>query len=421
MTLVLQQLRLCLPGHPLHGKPLSLLIENGKIAQISTEPLPEKGKTVQGKDWWVSLGWADMQAVLCEPGYEHKETLRSMALAAASGGFTDVAVLPNTKPVIQTKESVEFVRNRSQYLPTRFHVMAALSKDNEGQEMTEILDLHYAGAVAFTDGLKPLNRSSLISRSLQYISQFGGLLVNLPDDRDLSAHGQMHEGEISTLLGLKGIPTLAEELAIQRDLALLPFSGGRLHFSAISAAESVQRIRKAKQKGLAVTCGVTVANLFFTDQDLLGFDTNLKISPPLRTETDRFALWEGLRDGTIDVIITDHHPQDIESKELEFDLADVGMIGFETAFAALCTQKPADFPLDLLIEKMTVSPRKILGLSIPALEIGEKACLTVFDPIQEWEFGLSNIKSASRNPPFIGKALKGKAILTINGEFVTDP
>jgi dihydroorotase len=301
--------------------------------------------------------------------------------------------------------------------------MASLTKNCEGKDFTEMIDLHEAGAVAFTDGEFPVQNPDIFLKSLQYLTQFGGLLINHPEDTHLTHFGQMHDGTVSTYLGMKGMPQMAEEIMIMRDMKLLeyvmqtPFAQevtdkSLLHFSCISSEQSVNLIRMGKDMGLPITCDVAAHQLCFTENDLIDFDSNLKVNPPFRTQADVEALWEGLADGTIDVIVSDHNPQDEESKKLEFDMAEFGVIGLETVFSVINTYNK-ELALEDLIEKITTNPRTILRVASPVISEGEKANLTVFSSSQSWVYEEKNIVSKSKNSPFIGKTLKGKVIKVI--------
>jgi dihydroorotase len=314
---------------------------------------------------------------------------------------------------VQTKQAVTYLKTKGSEHAVRIHPMAAVSIDIAGKDLTEMIDLHTAGAVAFTDGHKPVWHSDIFVKTLQYLQTFNGVLINRPEDQLLTQFGNMHEGLASTRLGLKGMPALAEEMMIARDLRFLEYAGGKLHFTAISTATAVNLIREAKRRGLAVTCDMAAHQIAFTDEDLAGFDTNLKVNPPFRRREDIEALWQGLADGTIDAIVSDHHPLDEESKKLEFDLADFGIIGLETAFAVVNTHK-GSLPLEVLIDKCTTQPRRILQLPAVILAEGQAANLTVFDPDLEWTFTERDIRSKSRNTPFVGHTFRGKALGVVN-------
>lgn len=353
-------------------------------------------------------GLADLRADFCDPGHEERETLEQGAAAALAGGFTDVALLPSTAPARDSKVGIEYVVNRSKSLPIHLHAYGALSHQREGKEMAELYDMHQAGAVAFTDGNRPVSNSGLLVRSLLYTRIFNGLVMVLPEDVNLSASGRMHEGNTSTLLGLKGIPNLAEELMVHRDLEILKYTGGRLHFSAVASKGSVEMIRKAKKQGLQVTADVATANLLFTDEHLAEYDSNFKVVPPLRSKADQKALWDGVQDGTIDAIVSNHHPQNKENKQVEFEYAQPGMIALQTALSALWDAKPKGMAGEQLVSALTAGPRKVLGLPEQVIREGAIASLTVFDPDTTWNF--NNNFSVSDNSPFIGKPMKGKVL-----------
>ncbi len=357
----------------------------------------------------ASVGWVDMYAQLGEPGFEYKETLETGAKSALKGGFTSICVMPNTNPIIQTKNQIQFIKNFTYQNP---HIdllpIASVTIDNLGKDLTEMIDLHYAGAVAFSDGDKTIENSDMIRKILLYLQKFDGLLMQKSEDVYLAKFGQMNEGETSTFLGLKGIPNLAEEIIIQRDLKILAYTKGKIHFHLISTAESVDLIREAKKQGLNVSCSMAAHQIAFTEEDLNDFDTYLKVNPPFRTKNDQLALIKGLLDDTIDVLVSAHTPQDSESKLLEFDMADFGAIGLETAFAVSNTF--STLSLEHLIDKMTTIPRKLLQLSSEKIEMGEKANLTFFNPNEKWVVKKENIVSKSNNSPFLNQELKGKVI-----------
>lgn len=411
--LLLKGIKVVSPNTPHHNKNLNILIKDGIIETITTENITAS-QIVNAEKLSVSAGWFDLRATLSEPGFEYRDDINSLCDAAASGGFTDVAVLPNTNPSIQSKESVEFIKNRSFFKPVTLHPIAAMTKDCKGEEMTEMIDLHQAGAVAFSDGTNSIWHLGVLKRALLYAQSFDGLVMDMPEEQTMTEGGHMNEGIPSTLMGTRGIPSIAEEIAIERTIAILRYTGGKFHFSNISTASAVELIRKAKTEGLKVTADVAAHQLIFTDEDLSDFDTNLKVMPPFRGAKDLEALWKGIQDNTIDAITSSHTPLDQECKKLEFDLADFGMLGLETAFASVLTHKPEEVKTETIIEKLTNSPRQILNLSTPSIEEGKEACLTIFDENHEWLFTESDIVSKSKNTPFIGKTFKGKALGTIH-------
>ncbi|WP_421826429.1 dihydroorotase [Larkinella sp.] len=428
MKLLIRAVRIIDPQSPFDGLVRDVLLENGLIRQIGEAlPVDEDDSSIQRIEQaglCLSPGWVDLRVSAKDPGYEHKEDLTTVCRAAMLGGFTDIAVLPNTKPVLDSKDTLGYVRQATQGQAVNVHPIAAITKRTEGQDFTDMIDLHHAGAVAFSDGEQPLTHPDLLLKTLQYLRPFNGLLMNRPEEQNLTHFGQMNEGLSSTLLGLKGMPAMAEEMMIERDLRLLeylfPQTAERpaetvLHFSTISTARSVELIRQAKQQGLPVSCDVAAHQLAFTDSDLMGFDTNLKVNPPFRLPADREALKQGLADGTIDAVVSDHNPQDDESKNIEFDHADFGIIGLETAFAVVRTHFP-EWPLASLVEALTHRPRQILRLPSHTIDVNQPATLTVFDPDLAWTY--ERTASRSKNSPFFGKTLRGKALWIINKSFV---
>ena len=416
MNIHLPAVRIVHPRSDFNGALKQLLVEDGLVRRIG-EPGdrwdPAADVVLEGESLHLSPGWLDLRVSARDPGHEHQEDLYSVREAAAAGGFTEIAVLPNTHPVVQTKEAVAYLRSRGAEHPVRVHPVAAVSVDAKGKDLTEMIDLHRAGAVAFSDGVQPVWHPDIFVKTLQYLQTFNGLLINRPEEKLMTQYGNMHEGLTATMLGLKGIPALAEELMVARDLRLLAYAGGKLHFSCLSTAGAVQLVREAKAQGLAVTCDVAAHQVAFDDTALLDFDTHLKVNPPFRSRTDIDALWAGLADGTIDAVVSDHSPLDEESKKLEFDLAEFGIIGLETAFAVLHTHNPS-LPLEQLVGKFAVGPRNVLGLSLPELKEGMPANLTVFDPRAEWQFTTADIRSKSRNTPFVGTRFTGRVLGVIH-------
>jgi dihydroorotase len=413
MKILIKSAEILDPGNTFHRKKKNILIEDGVIRFISDKD-HKADEVIDAAGLKLSAGWFDMRCAIRDPGFEHKEDINSVSIAAAAGGFTGIACLPNTNPVIQTKDVISYIKSKSADTILDIFPIAALTLGNKGEELTEMIDLHHGGAVAFSDGNKPVWHSDVLYKALQYIQSFEGLLIEHAEDKYLSGGGQMNEGKVSTTLGLKGLPKISEELIVERDLKILEYSGaGRIHFSHVSSPKSLEMIRSAKKKGLNVTCDVAVYQLVFDDSQLTGFDTNLKVNPPVRSKEDLKYFWKAIEDDTIDVIVTDHNPQDEESKNTEFDQAEFGMIGLETAFAAFNTFNK-DLKLEKYIEKVTVSPREILKLYSPKIEEGEPANLTLFDPNKEWMYSKENIRSKSKNSPFIGKKLKGKVVAVFN-------
>ena len=402
------------PNSSFNGKTTDVFIEDGIIKNIGKNLSESADKVIEEKNLHISPGLMDMHAEFCEPGLEYKEDLISGANAAAKGGFTSVAIMPNTTPTRSSKTDIEFVKSKTKNHIVDVLPIGALSHNLEGKELAEIFDMKQAGAVAFSDNKKAIKSSGLMSRALLYAKNFGGLVISFANDESLSHNGQMHEGEVSTTLGLEGIPTLSEELQISRDLFLTSYNEAKIHFSTISTVNAVTMINEAKSEGLNVTCEIAAHQIALTDKELIGFDSNYKTLPPLREDIDTEALIEGLKDGTIDIIVSDHTPQDIECKQKEFGLAEFGIIGLQTAFPIACTHLVKHIGLEGIIQKMAINPRTLLQLDIPVIEKEFTANITLFDPTQKWTLTKEMIVSKSTNTPFIGTEFTGKVLGIIN-------
>lgn len=411
MSILIQKATVIWPGNPCHLKKNDILVTDGLIARIGPNLRAKEARVISGKNLYVSAGWTDLFADFAEPGNEQRETLESGQRAAAAGGYTDVALIPNLKPITNGKSQVEYLRSRS--VAVNLHPIGCISKDIEGKDLAEMYDMTLAGAVAFSDGLKPVQHSGLMMKALQYVRSFDGVLIQIPDDRSISRLGLMHEGEVSTRLGLMGKPAMAESILLARDLELLQYTGSRLHVTGISTRESLDQIRKAKKAGMRVTCSVSPYHLLFTDEQLGGYDSLYKVYPPLRSEADRKALVKGIADGTIDAIASHHMPRDWDDKEKEFEYAAEGMITLQTMLPMLREALSA-LPVEQWIPLLTDAPRNILGLSRPELEPGAPACLTVFDPEASWTWTEANNHSRSANSPLMGQTLKGKVVAVVH-------
>jgi len=411
MKILIQSPRIIDPQSSYHNKEKNVLLQNGRIADI-TDKNVSADRVIHAEGMLLSAGWFDLGAFAGDPGLEHKEDLDSVSRAAVAGGFTDVALLPNTQPSVQTKNEVAYLTRNNDSRLVQLHALASVTRNNKGEELTEMIDLNEAGAVGFTDGLKSLWHTDVFLKSLQYVQKFNGVIIDHPEDMWLSMFGQMHEGLQATRLGMKGMPRIAEEVALMRNLELLQYAGGRLHVSRLSTPKSMDLIRNAKKK-LQVTCDIAAYQPILDDSLLAGFDTNYKVNPPLREKADQDALVRALKDGTVDVIVSGHLPQDEESKNLEFDLADFGIIGLQTVGANLTAlSKTVDW--EILIDKVTAGPRRVLNLPIPGIEVDAKACLTLFDPERIWTLDDKSSYSKSKNSPWYGKELKGKAVAVFN-------
>ncbi|MCB9285009.1 MAG: dihydroorotase [Lewinellaceae bacterium] len=408
MRCLIKRVTIVDPASPLHRKTVDLFIQNGVLQAVDPATAPDAELLIEEEGLMLSPGWVDVGAYVGDPGLEHREDLQSLRQAAAAGGYTQVAIWPNTSPAVDSKADIGYVLNQNPVNTVALLPVGALSKGCMGTDLTEMIDMHAAGAIGFSDGLVPVQDGGLMLRAMQYVQFFDGLIFNQPLDIHVASDGQMHEGLVSTSLGLRGLPRLAEELMVYRDLELLAYTGSRLHLHGLSAAGSVEKVRAAKLQGLRVSASVPVMNLVFTDEVLSQFDSNYKVQPPLREPSDRKALIEGLKDGTIDFLYSNHVPLDPESKELEFPYADFGAIGLETAFALCRTYLGDELPLDRLIEWLAHKPRKVLGLDPVVVKEGAAADFTLFHPDREWVYSEKEIRSKSHNSPLIGKTLKGQ-------------
>ncbi len=412
MTLLLKSATILDASQPsLHGKKRDILIENGVITKIATRLEAPKGATsISFKNLHVSPGWFDSSVSFGEPGFEERETLSNGLRVAAASGFTGIVLNTDTHPVPDTSGDIVFLKDSSRKAITELFPLGTLSKGAGGTELAELFDMSQAGAIGFSDYKAPLEQPNLLKLALLYTRNFNGLVFSFPQDEDLSAKGQIHEGEVSVRLGLKGIPSLAEELRIARDLAILEYTGGKLHIPLISTVRSIELIAGAKKRGLDVSCSVSVHNLFLTDAELESFDSRFKVLPPLRSKEDCKALQKALKDGVIDLVTSDHCPIDVEEKRVEFDRAAFGTIGLESAFGVLNQMYDTATCTAILTRG-----RKRFGLPVPTVKVGETANLTLFDPDLTYTLEAAELKSTSKNTIFQGNTLKGKAFGVIVG------
>lgn len=394
---------------------VDLRIIDKTIVEIGADLDPKENdeQTHDADGAYVSGGWMDMHVHLREPGYEHKETIETGCAAAAFGGFTEVACMPNTNPPIHTRDVVEFIKKKAEKLPVEVYPIGSVSKEREGKSIAEMGDMKKGGAVAFSDDGDPVYNSQLMRVALEYSSMLNMPIINHEEDLKLSRPGYMHEGKVSARLGIDGTPGIAEETMIARDILLAEFTGGHIHVAHISTARAVDLVRQAKANDISVTTEVCPHHFDLTDKEIerRDFDTNVKMHPPLRTQEDVDAMIEGLADGTIDAICTDHAPHAIEEKEVEFIYAPNGIIGLETAWSISVKRLLDSDVLDLqtLLTKFVEKPREILNLDIPQIQEGAPANLTLFNVDEEWTFDKDNVHSKSKNSPYLGKMLKGRA------------
>ena len=419
MNILIKSARVIDPRGKYHNKIRDILIENGVIKKIAAKIKETKAITYTANNLHISIGWMDLHANFRDPGFEYKEDIISGCKAAAKGGFTGVLLMPENNPITDNNAQVEYIQNKGKDNIVSVHAAGSITKAMQGNQMVEMYDMKKAGALAFTDDKKALQNNEVIKHALLYAKDFDGLIMNFANDNSIANGGQIHEGEISTALGLKGIPAMAEEIMIDRDISLCKYTESKLHLSYISTKNSVSKIKKAKKEGSKISADVALHNLILTDEEITHFDTRYKVMPPLRSKKDCTALIKGLKDGTIDVICTDHSPEDEENKKTEFDNAAFGIIGLETAFGLIGKHLSKHLSLAEIIKKIAINPRRLLQLKSGNIEEGNTANLTLFNPDLEWEFQKTDIESKSVNTPFIGKKLKGKALAICNkGKFL---
>ena len=387
-----------------HNKTQDILVENGAISQIA-DSIKNKNnyQVIELDNLHVSQGWFDSSVSFGEPGYEDRETIENGLTVAAKSGFTNVALNPNTFPVIDSHSDVAFVQNKSKHTATQLHPVGALTQKSNGTHLAELYDMYIAGGIAFGDYKKPISNPNILKIALQYCSNFDGLVQSFPQDEKIAGSGVINEHTTSIKLGLKGSPNLAEELQVERDLSILEYTGGRLHIPTLSTAKSVALIREAKAQGLDISCSVAIHNLIFTDVRLENYDTNCKVNPPLRTQKDIDALIDGLKDGTIDMVTSDHDPIAIEHKKVEFDFAAYGTIGLESAFGALNSIFSSKKAVQLL-----TAGKKRFGIKSYSINVGNPCQMTLFNPKTSCTFSTEHILSKSKNALFLGYSLKGK-------------
>ena len=412
MNLILRKAKIIDSKSPFHNQIVDLEIDKGIIINIGKK-LDNKNhfQEVELEDLHLSSGWFDSSVCFGEPGFEDRETITNGLNVAAKSGFTGVALQPNSAPIIDNQSQINFVKTRANGYATDLFPIGALTKNSEGKDLAELFDMKNAGAIAFGDYNRNIDNVNLLKIALQYTHDFNGLVITFSQEPNIKGSGVVNEGIVSTRLGLKGIPALAEELQIAKNLFVLEYTGGKLHIPTISTAKSAQLIREAKAKGLQVSCSVSVHHLVMTDEKLETFDTRYRVSPPLRTNEDRKALIEAVKDGTIDIITSDHNPIDIEHKKMEFDLAKNGTIGLESAFGALMTV----LPLAVIVEKLTAGRQLFLDTE-NVIDVNRSANITLFSTEGTSIFNKENILSKSKNSAFLGTEMKGKVYGIYNNQ-----
>jgi len=367
MRLLLKQLTVLDKNSPHHQEKVSILIENGVITKIGKSiRITKNVKTIECKNALASIGWMDIGTQIGEPGYEHRETLTTAASAAARGGFTEIACFPNTKPTIHTKSEVQYIKNNTKEFLVDFHPIGAISTDCEGEELSDMIDLHHAGAVAFSDGMHSVQNNGVLMRALDYVRSFDGLIINHPHDKAIARNGMVHEGAISTSLGIPGFADMAESIQVERDLSLRKYTESKIFIHNISSKDSVQKIRAARANSKKnIYSSVPYLNLIFNDSMVAQFDANYKVLPPLRDEEDRTALIDGIKNGTIDCITSNHKAVEVESKNLEFSRSAYGAIGLETCYAAINTHLKKALTTRQIVQALAYKSRESIGLDTP--------------------------------------------------------
>lgn len=431
MQVKINKVKVTDPRSAFNDQIVDLVIEDGIIRSIKaakgtgakaataiSNDEAELWKGKPGQILCVSPGWVDVFADYREPGYEQKETIASGLKAAAAGGFTDVLLVPNTLPAVSTRSAVESINHKAAGNIVTAHPMGAASKNIDGKELAEMLDMRAAGAIAFTDGWKPVQNAGLLLKALEYVKAFDGTIVQLPIDTDLAAGGLMNEGVNSTMLGMAGIPAIAETLAVHRYIELVRYTGSRMHITGISTAEAADMVRNAKAEGLAITCSVTPYHLALTDDMLTSYDSAYKVSPPLRTEEDRLALIAALADGTVDCIASHHRPHEWDAKTKEFEYAGDGMAIQESAWQLMWDAVNEYINADRLAEVMAIAPREIFGLDAAEITKGATASLTLFDAEGKSAVTENNKQTIAINHPFIGRELAGRVAGIINNNHI---
>jgi dihydroorotase len=413
MKILIRKARIVDSNSSFNGLKKDIFLENGRITLIQDQIKTSADQIVESENLHISPGWIDIFSHFCDPGFEFKETLETGAFAAAAGGYTNVFVLPNTMPIVHNKSQVEYIREKSRSLPVDIHPIGAATKNAEGRDLAEMYDMQASGAIAFGDGLNSIQSAGLLLKALQYVKTFNGTVIQIPDDKTIGTHGLINEGIISTRLGLPGKPVIAEELMVARDIKLASYAESQIHFTGITSKKSIEYIRRGRGGGAQISCSVTPYHLFFTDEDLMDYDTDLKVNPPIRNRHERDALLEAVKNGLVDCIASHHQPHEWDSKTCEFEYAKFGMIGLESAFGAIGA---LGIDSATWVKLVAINTRKIFGFPPMSVEEGAKADLTFFNPDTIYRFEEHHIRSKSKNSPFIGKELKGKVIGIINGE-----
>jgi len=417
MNLLITGVTIADPNSKFNQQKCDVRVEHGKITAIESKLgtlTATKAETIfDGSGSVLSPGFFDLNCAIGDPGIETKEDIYTATAAAAAGGFTGLAVLPHTQPVVQSKGEIAYIINKAKGNLVDVLPVGAVSQNLEGKELAEMYDMKQAGAIAFSDGTKAIADDGFMSRALQYAKGLNGLLMVYPENKSIAGKSQINESKNSVLLGMKGLPGLAEEMHISRDIFLATYHDAPVHISNISTAGSVALIKKAKKDGVKITCDVAAHHLVFTEELLNDFDSNYKVKPPLRAKTDVKALISGLKDGTIDAVSSQHRPHEIEFKDVEFEIAAYGIIALQTVLPLLLK---AGLDVGQIAEKLSVNPRKLLGLAVPVIEKDAEANFTIYNTNEEWLYNTENNFSKSANSPLLNKKLTGKVKLVYNNK-----
>tara|TARA_A100001011_G_C14320049_1_gene850093 strand:+ start:5365 stop:6618 length:1254 start_codon:yes stop_codon:yes gene_type:complete len=402
MSILLKSAKIIDAKSDFNGKTQDILIEKGVITKINSSIKSDDAKIINLKNLHVSPGWIDSSVCFGEPGYEDRETIENGTVTAASSGYTDVILNPYTKPILDSRADISFIKNKSLGNIVDIHPLGALTRQSKSNELADLKEMFEAGCVGFYDFKKPITNPNILKTALQYVQHFNGLILSFPLELSISKNAQMHEGTVSTTYGLKGFSEISEEIAIFRDIKLLEYTGGKLHFPTISSLNSLNIIKEAKSKGLNVTCGVSINNLFFNDEKLKDFDTRFKVNPPIRDEKSRKGLIKGVETRIIDCVTSDHIPVDIDNKKTDFENSDFGAIGLESSFGALNSLLGLNKTIEILN-----SSYEIFNLSRPTIDIGNEAKISMFDPTEKYIFSKKNIYSSSKNSSFLNTEITG--------------
>ena len=413
MNLLVKNVTIIDPQSKFNTQQCDVSVVGGKIVAIGKLQVEQNETVFDGKGAFLTPGFFDLNCVAGDPGFETKEDIETLTATASAGGFTGLALFPQTNPVVQSKSQVEYIINKAKGNIVDVFPVGAISQNREAKELAELFDMQKAGAVAFSDGDQALQDDGFMSRALQYAKGFDALLMVYPENQSIAGKAQINESKNSVLLGMKGLPNLAEEMHIARDIFLATYNETKIHISSISTAGSVALIRKAKKEGVQISCDVTAHHLVFTEDLLHDFDSNYKVKPPLRGKADVKALIAGLKDGTIDAITSQHRPEEIEFKNVEFEIAHYGIIALQTVLPLLIK---AGLDINLIVEKLAINPRRLLNLAVPVIEEGADANFTVFNPNEKWNYDVSTNFSKSANSPLINTELTGKVTFVYNNK-----